>query len=29
MARADVRVRLNYRTFGVDPDMGHAKVLRI
>jgi hypothetical protein len=29
MARADVRVRLNYRTFGVDPDMGHAKVPRI
>jgi hypothetical protein len=29
MAHADVRVRLNYRTFGVDPDVGHAKVLRI
>jgi hypothetical protein len=29
MALADVRMRLNHRTFGVDPDMGHAKVLRI
>lgn len=29
MARADIRVRLDYRTFGVDPDEGHAKVLRI
>jgi hypothetical protein len=29
MARADMQVRLNYRTFGVDPDEGHAKVLRI
>jgi len=29
IARADVRVKLDYRTFGVDPDKGHAKVLRI
>ncbi len=29
MARADMQLRLNYRTFGVDPDPGHAKVLRI
>jgi hypothetical protein len=24
-----MNVRLDYRTFGVDPDRGHAKVLRI
>lgn len=29
MARHDVRFRLNYATFGVDPDEGHAKALRI
>jgi hypothetical protein len=29
MARADVRFRLNYETFGVDPAEGQAKVLRI
>jgi hypothetical protein len=29
MARQDVRVRLDYRTFGVDPDEGHGKSLRI
>jgi hypothetical protein len=29
LARHDVSVRLDYRTFGVDPDEGHAKVLRI
>jgi len=29
MARADVRVRIDYRTFGTDPDVGRAKVLRI
>ena len=29
MARHDESVRLDYRTFGVDPDEGHAKVLRI
>ena len=29
LARADVQVRLDYRTFGVDPDEGHAKSLRI
>ncbi len=29
LARADVQVRLDYRTFGVDPDEGHAKALRI
>jgi hypothetical protein len=29
MARHDVTFRLNYRTFGVDPDEGHAKALRI
>lgn len=28
-ARADRQFRLNYETFGVDPDEGHAKVLRI
>jgi hypothetical protein len=29
MARRDMRFRLDFRTFGVDPDEGHAKVLRI
>ena len=29
IARRDVSVRLDYRTFGVDPAEGHAKVLRI
>ena len=29
MARTDMQFRLDYRTFGVDPDEGHAKVLRI
>lgn len=29
MARQDRTFRLDYRTFGVDPDEGHAKVLRI
>jgi hypothetical protein len=29
MARRDMTFRLDYRTFGVDPDEGHAKVLRI
>ena len=29
MARQDVTFRLDYRTFGVDPDEGNAKVLRI
>lgn len=29
LARHDVTFRLNFRTFGVDPDEGHAKVLRI
>jgi hypothetical protein len=29
LARADMRFRLDFRTFGVDPDEGHAKVLRI
>ena len=29
LARADQRFRLNFRTFGVDPDEGHSKVLRI
>jgi hypothetical protein len=29
MARHDVTFRLDYRTFGVDPDEGHAKALRI
>ena len=29
MARADMQVRINYRTFGVDPDEGHSKTLRI
>lgn len=29
MARTDMQFRLNFRTFGVDPDEGHAKVLRI
>lgn len=29
MARQDRSFRLNFRTFGVDPDEGHSKVLRI
>jgi len=29
LARTDQQVRLDFRTFGVDPDEGHAKVLRI
>jgi hypothetical protein len=29
LARQDVSFRLDFRTFGVDPDEGHAKVLRI
>jgi hypothetical protein len=29
MARRDLTFRLDFRTFGVDPDEGHAKVLRI
>jgi hypothetical protein len=29
LARADRQFRLDYRTFGVDPHEGHAKVLRI
>lgn len=29
LARTDRQFRLDYRTFGVDPDEGHAKVLRI
>lgn len=29
MARRDQQFRLNFRTFGVDPDQGRAKVLRI
>ena len=29
LARRDVTFRLDYRSFGVDPDEGHAKVLRI
>jgi len=29
LARQDRQFRLDYRTFGVDPDKGHAKVLRI
>ena len=29
MARANLQVRIDYRTFGVDPDEGHAKELRI
>ena len=29
LARADRQFRLDFRTFGVDPDEGHAKVLRI
>ena len=29
MARQDRTFRLDYRTFGVDPDEGHGKVLRI
>jgi hypothetical protein len=29
LARRDMTVRLDFRTFGVDPDEGHAKVLRI
>lgn len=29
LARHDVTFRLDFRTFGVDPDEGHAKVLRI
>jgi hypothetical protein len=29
MARQDLTFRLDYRTFGVDPDEGHAKELRI
>jgi hypothetical protein len=29
MARHDVTFRLDYRTFGMDPDEGHAKALRI
>ena len=29
LARQDRSFRLDYRTFGVDPDEGHAKVLRI
>jgi len=29
MARTDMRYRVDFRTFRVDPDEGHAKVLRI
>jgi hypothetical protein len=29
MARHEVQFRLDFRTFGVDPDEGHSKVLRI
>ena len=29
MARHDVTFRLDYRSFGIDPDEGHAKALRI
>ncbi len=29
MARQDRSFRLNFRTFGIDPDEGHSKVLRI
>ena len=29
LARPDRQFRLDYRTFGVDPDQGHAKVLHI
>ena len=29
MARSDLRYRVDFRTFRVDPDEGHAKVLRI
>jgi|SRR5450631_1971854 hypothetical protein len=29
LARRDRQFRMDYRTFGVDPDEGHAKVLRI
>jgi hypothetical protein len=29
MARTDRQFRLDFRTFGVDPDESHAKVLRI
>lgn len=29
LARQDRMLRLDYRTFGVDPDEGHAKLLRI
>jgi hypothetical protein len=29
LARTDQQYRLDFRTFGVDPDQGHAKVLRI
>lgn len=29
LARADVQFRLDFRTFGADPDEGHAKSLRI
>jgi len=29
LARSDRQFRLDFRTFGVDPDEGHAKVLRI
>ena len=29
LARTDQHFRLNFRTFGTDPDKGHAKVLRI
>jgi hypothetical protein len=29
MARHDVSFRLDYRSFGIDPDEGHAKALRI
>jgi len=29
LARADLRFQLDNHTFGVDPDYGHRKVLRI
>lgn len=29
MARSDQQYRVDFRTFGIDPDQGHAKVLRI
>ena len=29
MARSQDQYRVDFRTFGIDPDEGHAKVLRI